>query len=166
MHYTIFKFFGVYTPLGGDGMSKLTDKKDMAILGELRENSRLSEKKLSRKTGIPMTTVHNRVKKLRELGVIEKYTLRINYEKLGKPLIAYVLVKAIKQADQKELLDQIAKVPNVYEAAMITGEFDILFKARVASMAELNKLVVQRLRKQETVGETQTMISYETIEKI
>ena len=47
---------------------------------------------------------------------------------------------------------------------MITGEFDVLFKTRVKNMSELNKLVVQDLRKQKTVSETRTLISYETIE--
>ncbi|MCX6768100.1 MAG: Lrp/AsnC family transcriptional regulator [Candidatus Micrarchaeota archaeon] len=141
------------------------DDKDLSLLEELEKNSRLSEKKLSRKTNIPVTTVHNRLNKLRESGVVRGYGVRLDYAKLGKPLTAYVLVKAASQVDQKDLLDSISKLPPVYETAMITGEFDILFKARVASMDELNRLVVQGLRKNRSVSETRTMISYETIEK-
>ena len=55
-------------------------------------------------------------------------------------------------------------MPSIYEVAMVTGEFDILFKVKIKTMEELNKIVVQTLRKQKTVGETRTMISYETIE--
>ncbi len=150
-------------------MTKITneiDERDWDILEELKKNSKLSEQKLARKTGIPMTTVHNRIKKLREAGVIETFTLRLNYAKLGKPITAFVLLKTIHGADQKELLVQISKIPNVYEVAMVTGEFDLLFKARVASMEELNKIVVQGLRKQKNVGETVTMVCYEIVEKI
>ncbi|MFH1221863.1 MAG: Lrp/AsnC family transcriptional regulator [Candidatus Micrarchaeota archaeon] len=147
-------------------MNEIPDEKDFAIMDELKKNSRLSEQKLAKKTGIAMTTVHNRIKKLREAGIVEAYTIRLNYAKLGKPLTAFVLLKAIHEADQKQLLDYISKIPGVYEVAMITGEFDLLFKARVASMEELNKIVVQGLRRQKTVGETKTMICYDIIEKV
>lgn len=146
-------------------MNEKLDDKDLTIIDELKKNAKLSEQKLARKTGIPMTTVHNRIKKLREEGIIETYTLRLNYAKLGKPITAFVLLKAVEGADQKELLVQISKIPAVYEVAMVTGEFDLLFKARVASMEELNKIVVQGLRRQKNVGETVTMVCYEIMEK-
>lgn len=141
------------------------DAKDSLIIGELKANSRLSEQKIARRTGIPMTTVHNRMKRLRESGIIESFTVKLNYQKLGKPLVAFVMLKAIHEADQRALLGQVAKIPGVFEAAMITGEFDILFKARVGSMDELNRIVVQGLRRQKTIGETRTMICYDIIEQ-
>jgi DNA-binding Lrp family transcriptional regulator len=140
------------------------DEKDLMLIDELSKDATLSEKKLARKTGIPMTTVHNRLRKLREFGVIKNYTLRLDYAKLGRPLVAFVLVKVMPGASQKEVLDQIANIPHVCETAMITGDFDIIFKARIATMNELNEIVVQKLRMQKTVGDTRTMISYETIE--
>ena len=48
---------------------------------------------------------------------------------------------------------------------MVTGDFDILLKARIASMEELNRIVVAGLRKHKGVGESITMISYRTVEK-
>ena len=147
-------------------MSENLDEKDFAIIDELKKNSKFSEKKIAKKTNIPMTTVHNRIKKLRELNIIENYTIKLNYTKLGMPLTAYVLLKTMPGVDQKEMLFKISKMPNIREVAMITGEFDILFKVKVKSMEELNKTVVQTLRKQKTVGETRTMISYKTIEKL
>ncbi len=147
-------------------MNEQPDEKDLAIIEQLKRNSKLSEQKIARKTGIPMTTVHNRIVKLRKSGVIENFTIKLDYAKLGKPIIAFVLLKAINQADQKELLSQISKIPNVYEAAMVTGEFDILFKARVASMDELKNIVVGGLRTQKNIGESETMVCYELIERV
>jgi len=141
------------------------DGKDLQILDMLRANSRLSEQKIAKKTGIPMTTVHNRAKKMREAGIIEGYTVRLNHAKLGKPITAYVLLKAVNQADQNELLEYIAKIPQVCEAAMITGDFDLMLKARIGGMEELNKVVVANLRKHKGIGESITMISYRTVEK-
>ncbi len=140
------------------------DEKDRAILAELRRDGGLSEKKLAKKTGIPMTTVHNRLARLKQSGVITQYTVRVDFAKLGQPITAYVLVKAAPQADQKKLMEHIALLPNIFEVAMVTGEFDLLVKARVASMQALNELIVQHLRKEKAVSETRTMISYETKE--
>ena len=141
------------------------DEKDLHILEMLRQNSRLSEQKIAKKTGIPMTTVHNRAKKMRELGIIEGYTVRQNHAKLGKPLTAYVLLKAVNQADQNELLEYISKIPQVCEVAMVTGDFDLMLKARIGDMEELNRIVVATLRKHKGIGESITMISYRTVEK-
>jgi len=146
-------------------MTEKLDEKDLQILEILKGNSRLSEQKIAKKTGIPMTTVHNRAKRLRELGIIEGYTVRLNHAKLGKPLTAYVLLKAVNQADQEELMEYIAKIPQVCEAAMVTGDFDLMLKARVGDMEELREIVLANLRKHRGIGESVTMISYRTVEK-
>lgn len=145
-------------------MENNPDNKDLILIEELKKDARLSEQKLARKTGIPMTTVHNRLRKLREHGVIKGHTIRLDHAKLGRSMVAYVLVKAMPGVDQKKLLDTISKIPHICETAMITGDFDILFKARVASMKELNEIVVKGLRMEKNIGDTRTMISYETIE--
>jgi len=140
------------------------DEKDIMLIEELRKDAKLSEQKLARKTSIPMTTVHNRLRRLRGLGVIKGYTIRLDYAKLGRPLVAYVLVKTMPGANQKEVLENLGRMPHITEAAMVAGDFDVIFKARVASMKELNGIVVQKLRMQKTIAEARTMISYETIE--
>ncbi len=145
-------------------MSEKLDERDFAILELLKKDARLSEQKIARKSGIPMTTVHNRIKKLQQTGVIKRYTIKLDNGKLGKALVAYVFIKAINQADQKALLEEIASIPQVCEVAMVTGDFDIFFKARVGSMDELSKIVLANLRKNRHVGESVTMISYETYE--
>ncbi|MFQ6087945.1 MAG: Lrp/AsnC family transcriptional regulator [Candidatus Methanofastidiosia archaeon] len=59
-------------------------KKDALILSHLKENSRISFTELSSKTGIPDTTIHYRLKKL--LPFIEKFSVSLNYEKMGYKL--------------------------------------------------------------------------------
>ncbi len=140
------------------------DGKDRALLTELRRDGALSEKALAKKTGIAMTTVHHRLVRLKREGVITQHTVRLDFAKIGQPITAYVLVRAAPQADQKKLMDELCRLPNIFEVAMVTGEFDLLLKARVSSMEALNALIVQHLRKQKAVSETRTMISYETKE--
>jgi Lrp/AsnC family leucine-responsive transcriptional regulator len=146
-------------------MEEKLDEKDFALIEELRKDSKLSEQKLARKTSIPMTTVHNRLRRLRGLGVIAGYTVRLDHAKLGRPLTAYILIKAAPGADQKRLLSHIASMPFVCEAAIVAGsEFDIVIKARAAGLKDLNGMVVDGLRGHKGVSDSRMMISYERID--
>lgn len=141
------------------------DEKDSAILEVLKRNSQFSIQKISKKTGIPVATVHNRIKKMKEEGIIESYTIKLNPEKMGRKMTAYVMVKAVQKADQSLLLKEISSYERVVEGSMITGEFDLIFKVFVKDMEELNAFVIKYLRLLDQVAETRTMISYENIEK-
>ena len=65
------------------------DAKDKAILAILQRNSRLTTKEIAKKTQLPITTVHNRLKKLKEENIIEQFTIKLNYKALGKPLLVF-----------------------------------------------------------------------------
>ncbi len=147
-------------------MDKKLDEKDFALIAELRKDSKLSEQKLARKTSIPMTTVHNRLRKLRGLGVITGYTIRLDHAKLGRPLTAYVLVKAAPGTDQKRLLGRLCALPGLCEGAVVSGgEFDVLLKMRAASLRELGEAVTDGLRMQKGVLDARMMIAYESAER-
>jgi Lrp/AsnC family transcriptional regulator for asnA, asnC and gidA len=141
------------------------DEKDKEILAVLKENSQLSIQAISKRTAIPIATVHHRIVKLRENGVIKAYTIVINPEVLGRKMVAFVMIKATQKADQAALLYQISKHDLVQEGSMLTGEFDLIFKVRVKDMDELNGFVVKYLRTIDEVAETRTMLSYENVEK-
>ena len=78
------------------------DSKDEKILEVLRENSRLSAQQISRKTLIPITTVHNRMKKLVTEGIIKKFTIDVNPVKIGKTLAASAEKSAKRSAASAE----------------------------------------------------------------
>ncbi|MBN2478431.1 Lrp/AsnC family transcriptional regulator [Candidatus Micrarchaeota archaeon] len=140
------------------------DEKDFDILRVLLKNSHLSIQKISKKTGIPIATVHHRIKKLKEQGIIDHYTIKINMEKLGRKMTAYILVKAMPRADHSIILKEVGNHGLIEEGSMITGEFDLIFKAIIKDMDELNTVVVKYMRSLETIAETRTMISYENVE--
>jgi|WetSurMetagenome_2_1015567.scaffolds.fasta_scaffold568071_2 Lrp/AsnC family transcriptional regulator, leucine-responsive regulatory protein len=146
-------------------MDERLDEKDLALIEELRKDSRLSEAKLAGKTSIPMTTVHNRLRKLRGLGVIRGSTILLDYAKLGRPLIAYVLIKAAPGADQSLMLRHVSSMPGVCEAAIVAGgEYDIILKIRAAAADILNKMVVDGLRKQKNISDARLLTCYERID--
>ncbi len=140
------------------------DEKDTAIIAALKENAKLSTQQIARKTRIPVTTVHNRIKKLEKEGVIRGYTVVLDNKKIGKPIAAFILVtvdyKLLKELrrSQYELAQQLLRNPAVESSAMITGASDIIIKIRCSSIDELNEFVTVYLRNVGGVEKTQTAI--------
>ena len=138
------------------------DKKDEKILELLRENSKITAQQVSKKTLIPITTVHNRIKRLEQEGVIKKYTLELDNKKLGKNLAAFIQINVdynlLKKISQYELTKKIKNHESVEEAAMVTGATDIIIKVRVKGVEELDYFVTKYLRSIEGIEKTQTMV--------
>jgi len=140
------------------------DEKDLVILKILKENSKLTSSQISKETRIPITTIHNRIKKLENSSIIKKYTVKINYEKIGKPLKAYILVTANqhplnnKKISQEEIGKKIKMVEDVDYVDIITGVSDLIVQIRASTMKELNNFITEKLRNVEGVERTQTLM--------
>lgn len=144
------------------------DQTDQKIITLLQENSKLSTRKLAKKTLIPITTVYNRIKKLEKTGIIKKYSILLDEKKLGKILTAYILMHYDisvwgKESTKKELKKQLLSLPNLEEVEYITGRYDILLKAKTRDMNELNDLILTKLRKIPGIGQTETFFVLEEV---
>jgi len=144
------------------------DEKDMKILEILKENSEMTSSKISKKINIPITTIHNRVKKMKQLGIIKNFTINIDYEKTGKPLTAYILLTVNqnlpnKKISQSDIGKKIKILEDVESVDIVTGAIDMLIKARIKTMHDLNNLITSKLRKIDGVDKTQTMMVLEEI---
>ncbi|MEM2992766.1 MAG: winged helix-turn-helix transcriptional regulator, partial [Candidatus Caldarchaeum sp.] len=73
-------------------MSTELDEKDLKILQELVEDAEQTVSAIAAKVKMPRTTVQERIKRLKQLGVIKKFTVQLDHSKLGKPATAFVLV--------------------------------------------------------------------------
>jgi len=139
------------------------DNKDRRILEELAKDSRQTTSKLSKKLNIPITTVHNRIKKLIKEGIIINYTVNLDHNKLGRPVPAYIGVTINynlpgKKISQFDVAKEVKKIVGVYEVYIMTGGADLLVKVLVKDITELNTLVTEKLRNITGVDKTQTAI--------
>jgi len=152
-------------------MSIKLDKKDLKIIETLRENARLSSHKIAKKTLIPVTTVNNRIKKLRASGIIKRYTLELDKEKTGKTVSAVILVKLDNIEEKKKLAKlgslekTILKIEIVDEVMRLMGAYDILIKVSCGSIKEVNDFLVNDLRMISAVKETQSIVVLEEWKK-
>ena len=141
------------------------DEKDNAILEVLKGDSSLSIQKIGRRTGIPIATVHHRLKKLIAERIITRYTIDIDRAKLGKTLVAHILIKATPKSDHIELLEKLMKHDEVEDGSAITGAFDVLIKVRVADIDDLDQFVLKYLRTFDEIAQTESMIAFRNIGK-
>ena len=142
----------------------MIDDKDFKILELLKSNAKLTTKQISKKTLLPITTVHNRIKKLENLGVIKNYSVVIDHKKIGKTISAYVLMNINyvylkeKKITQHQLAQQLSSHPFVDKISMVTGETDMILKVIVNDVSQLDDFVTKYLRNIDGVQRTKTML--------
>lgn len=116
------------------------DDLDEKILEKLNENARKSYREIARELNVSLTTVANRIKKLEDEKVIERYIPVINQEKIGYDLTAIINVK-ISHGKLLEVQERISKDSHVSGVYDITGEWDSLIIARFKDRRDLNGFI-------------------------
>ncbi|MBU0460970.1 MAG: Lrp/AsnC family transcriptional regulator [Nanoarchaeota archaeon] len=138
------------------------DDKDYMILRTLNKNSKLSTYMISKQTGIPVTTVHNRIKRLEEEKVIKSYTIDVDYEKIGMEVVVYLLTTYdMNEMERKGLkIEGLTKtlksIPQIEDISYVTGRFDIILRVRLKNIKNLSSLVLEKIRKIPGIGHTET----------
>jgi Lrp/AsnC family transcriptional regulator for asnA, asnC and gidA len=136
------------------------DEIDHQILDMLIDNTRIPFTDIAKKLLISAGTVHVRVKKMEESGIIKGSSLMLDYKKLGYSFIAYVGVYLNNTSQTKFVLERINEIPFVTVAHITTGKFNIFCKIRARS-TEHAKEVIFLLDDIDGVYRTETMISLE-----
>jgi DNA-binding Lrp family transcriptional regulator len=132
------------------------DKKDQKIIKILKENSRASIREISKATGIRPSTVHQRIKKMVEDGVIERFTVNLNDDKVGLGFAVFMLISG---STERYLDSKILKNEHVKGIYGITGEYDLLIKLKFADMAAFNVFVLDfREKYSDHISKTLTMV--------
>ncbi len=142
-------------------MAKITlDEIDHQILDMLIDNTRTPFTDIAKKLLISAGTVHVRVKKMEEHGIIKGSTLTLDYEKLGYSFIAYVGIFLEKTHQTKFVLERLELIPNVTIAHITTGKFNIFCKIRAKDTTDA-KNIIFKIDDIDGVSRTETMISLE-----
>ncbi|MFA5556552.1 MAG: winged helix-turn-helix transcriptional regulator [Flavobacteriaceae bacterium] len=136
------------------------DEVDHQILEMLIENTRVPFTDIAKKLLISAGTVHVRVKKMEEAGIITGSSLTLDYEKLGYAFIAYVGVFLHNTSQSKFVLERLREIPYVTVAHVTTGKFNIYCKIRARDTNHA-KEVIFAIDDIEGVYRTETMISLE-----
>lgn len=114
-------------------MADQIDAMDRKILGELQKDASQSLDEIARKVGSSKTPVWNRIRKMKDAGVIGQQTVILDPESLGLEACFFVLVRtsAHEAGWQEKFLQVLQSRPEVLEAHRLAGEIDYILKVRV-----------------------------------
>jgi DNA-binding Lrp family transcriptional regulator len=116
------------------------DEDDLKILGVLQEEGDISFSQLGRTVGIPTSTVHDKVKRLINEGVIEKFTVILDERALGFNLVVPLGVETDAKF-YKKVAEKLTEMVEVVEVYGTTAEFDIMIKIQATNRDELTKIL-------------------------
>ena len=139
------------------------DELDEEILNLLALNSRMPYREIAKKLKVSEGTVYNRIHRLEGEGLIERYTIKPNHERLGFELTALFGIR-ISGGKLEELEERISKLPNILAVYDITGDYDAMVIAKFRNRQELNKFVKYLLSMRE-VERTYTFFVLNTVKE-
>ena len=141
------------------------DEKDKRILEELAKDARLPTKRIAANLDIPRVTVHTRIEKMKQEGIIKKFTILKDFTKIGLPVTAFVFVAYNPQDNitQQQVAEKISQMENVFDVHLISGEWDMLVKLRGESLVQIGKIVLDDIRTLKGVAKTITCPSFSNI---
>ena len=140
------------------------DQKDFSLIDYLRRDGRGKIGDISKSTGIPRATVFERISKLTGLGIIKNFTVSLDYEKLGLPVMAYVMLSYDSESgvNQNILCESLAQMDNIIGVSILSGEWDIIVLTVQKSIRDLSTFVLDRLRNMKGISRTQTFTVFQS----
>jgi len=114
---------------------------DRQIVGLLAADGRMSFTDLGRATGLSVSAVHQRVRRLEQRGVIRSYAARIAADQIGLPLTAFVSIKPTDPAAADNAPARLAHLEAIEECHSVAGDESYILKVRVAGPQELEALL-------------------------
>ncbi|MBQ1041138.1 MULTISPECIES: Lrp/AsnC family transcriptional regulator [unclassified Micromonospora] len=139
----------------------MVDGTDRALLTQLQRDATQSYTALGESVGLSAGSAHERVRKLRERGVIRRTTVDVDPAAVGRGVLAFVMLGANAWMGDTAIRDALAALPEIQEAHIIAGAASVLVKIRTATTEDL-QAVLRRLFAIDGVTSTQTIVVLES----
>jgi len=130
---------------------------DRQILALLADDGRMSFTDLAKETGLSVSAVHQRVRRLQKRGVIKGFTAQLDAEQVGLPMTAFVSIKPIDPAAPDDAPERLKYINAIEACHSVAGEESYILKVRVASPNELEDLL-QQIRAAANVATRTTVV--------
>lgn len=138
------------------------DEIDRKLLEILQEDDRIALVDLSKRVGLAPSTINQRIKRLVGDGIISGFHARLDAEKLGLGLLAFMMVSWSDPKVEPEFLKRVKASRTVLECHHVTGVWNYLLKVRVRSTRELESFLSGTIKAVRGVERTETIIILST----
>lgn len=124
-------------------MAFTLDETDIKILEILQKQGRTRRNDLAEKVNLSLPAASERLRKLEEANIISGYYAKLDYQRLGKDVAAFILVTVDSSKHYTAFVEHVATVDDILECHAITGEGTHLLKVRTENTASLEKLLAK-----------------------
>ena len=135
----------------------MLDRRDLEIVEVLREDARATYADVGKRVGLSPSSVHQRVRKLEEQGVITGYRAGVSQEALGLFVTALVAVSPLDPKQPDDLADRVRELTEVESCYSVAGEANYVLKVRTRTTAHLEDLL-RRIREKAGVQTRTTIV--------
>ncbi len=140
----------------------MIDRTDKKILNVLQANGRRANKDIAGDVGMVPSAISERIKKLKDQGVIKKFETRLDPVKVDMNLLAFVYVTTNELVDGWDTGHKLSEIEEIQEVYNVAGEDCYLIKVRVKDTKGLSDLLREKIGVIETVVSTRTTIVLDT----
>lgn len=137
------------------------DPIDVRILEELTADARMPFVQLSKKLNISNTLVHQRIKKLKESGILKNPIYRLDAWKMGYQTQAYTSIMLTDSKFHRNVENALSKIPEIVECANIAGRYALLAKLVATDNRHLRSIIYDKIHVIDGVEGTNTTIVFE-----
>ena len=130
---------------------------DLKIIKCLNEDARCTYRAIAEEAGVSEATVKNRIDKLMDDGVIKKFTVIMDYHKLGRAIKAFIGLK-VQPAKLPEIVQVMEKNPDVHVLSRTSGDVDLLIEVIFEQMEDLNGFLEKELALEGILGTVVTIV--------
>ena len=143
----------------------ILDTIDKKLINLLQTNSKQTTKQLSLQLNLSVTAVYERIKKLENSKVIEKYVVIANKKKIEKSFLVFCHVKLLQHSKEYVTVfeREILKLEEVSECFHVSGDYDYILKIYVKDMEEYRQFMVTKLTAIKYIGSTQSTFAIEEV---
>jgi Lrp/AsnC family transcriptional regulator for asnA, asnC and gidA len=137
------------------------DKLDLEIIQQLMIDASLSYAEIGKKLFVSAGTIHVRIKKLQESGVLNKLSFKVYLKKLGYDVIAFIGIYLEKSSMYDSVATDLKKIPEIVRMNYTTGNYSIFAEIICKDIAQLRQVLHDDLQKIKGIERTETFISLE-----
>jgi Lrp/AsnC family transcriptional regulator, regulator for asnA, asnC and gidA len=137
------------------------DNTDLKILEILMQDAKRPYTEVAKKVNVSQGTVHVRMNKMEDAGILDKTTLRINYAKLGFDITAFIGIYLEKSALYDMVLANLRNIPEITNIHYTTGNYSMFVKIHCRDTNHLKEVLHDKMQQVAGIERTETMISLE-----
>src|SRR3984885_9309861 len=135
------------------------DKLDMQIIHEMMENAEVSYAELGKKLFVSGGTIHVRIKKLQEFGIVKGTRLSVDLKQLGYDVIAFIGIFLEKSSLYDTVAKELKKIPEIVRLNYTTGNYSMFAEIVCKDIQQLRFVLHDELQKIKGIERTETFIS-------